>query len=394
LDIFSKCFAFKEDREVKEKGIYPYFRTISSQQDPIVIMDGKEMIMLGSNNYLGLTSHPKVKRAAIEAVEKYGSGCAGSRFLNGTLNIHEELEEKLAKFMKRESCLVFSTGFQANLGTIASLVGREDLIFIDKADHASIIDGCRLSFGSTRKYNHNDMDHLETFLKNADPKTGKIVIVDGVFSMEGDLAQLDQLLPLVKKYNARLLVDDAHGVGVMGKSGRGTAEHFNVLDEVDLIVGTFSKSLATVGGFVVGSREVINWIKHMARTMIFSASPPPSTMASVIASLEVIDEEPELLERLWENTRFMMTNLQRMGFDTGLSETPIIPLIVGEDLTAFIMSKMLQDRGVFVNPVISPATPPGRALIRTSFMATHRKNHLDKALEAIEVVGRELGLIR
>jgi len=393
VDLFEKCYAFKEDQKVREMGIYPYFRMISSQQDPVVIMDGKPLVMLGSNNYLGLTSHPKVKEAARDAISRYGAGCAGSRFLNGTLDIHVELEEKLAEFMGRDACIVFSTGFQANLGTIASIVGREDTIFIDKFNHASIIDGCRLSYGAVRKYNHNDMNHLEVFLKQEEEKRGRVIIVDGVFSMEGDLAPVQELYSLARKYGARLLVDDAHGVGVMGNRGRGTCEHFGLLGDVDLIVGTFSKSLATVGGFVVGDREVINWIKHTARTLIFSASPPPSTMASVIAALQIIDEEPELLSQLWENTHFMMKEFKNLGFDIGSSETPIIPIVVGEDQAAFIMSRKLQDSGVFVNPVISPATPPGRALIRTSYMATHRREHLEKALEAFRQVGKELGLI-
>lgn len=393
MDLFDKCYAFKEDQKVKEMGVYPYFRVISSQQDPVVEMDGKPMIMLGSNNYLGLTSHPKVKEAAKRAIDQYGAGCTGSRFLNGTLDIHVELEEKIAGFMGREACLVFSTGFQANLGTIAPLVGRDDTIYIDKLDHASIIDGCRLSFGTCRKYNHNDMEHLETFLKQSENKGGKLVIVDGVFSMEGDLASLDELYPVVKRYGARFLVDDAHGIGVMGKTGRGTCEHFNLLDKVDLIVGTFSKSLATVGGFVVGDREVINWIKHTSRTLIFSASPPPSTVASVLAALEVIEEEPHLLQQLWDNTWFMRRELEQVGFNIGNTQTPIIPVVVGEDQMAFVMSKKLQDAGVFVNPVISPATPPGRALIRTSFMATHRREHLERALDAFRTVGREMGLI-
>lgn len=392
MDLFQKCFDFDEDKRVKEAGLYPYFRTITSQQDPVVTMQGRNMVMLGSNNYLGLTSHPKVKEAAKKAIDRYGAGCAGSRFLNGTLDIHEELEEKLAAFMKREACLVFSTGFQANLGTISSLVGREDTIYADKMNHASIIDGCRLSFGSTKKFGHNDLESLENLLKMKD-KGGRFIIVDGVFSMEGDIAPVDRLADLASRYGARLMVDDAHGVGVLGKTGRGTCQHFGVLQEVDIILGTFSKSLATVGGFIVGDHDVINWVKHFARPLIFSASPPPSTVASVLAALEVIDSEPELLEKLWINTRYMIQEFKNLGYNVGWTETPIVPIVVGEDETAFVVARKLQDHGVFVNPVISPATPPGRALIRTSYMATHQREHLDQALQAFKEVGKILQLI-
>lgn len=376
-----------------EQGLYPYFREISSQQQPVVTLKGKPIIMMGSNNYLGLTAHPKVKKAAEEAIEKYGSGCAGSRFLNGTLDIHVECEEKLAAFVEKEAALVFSTGFQTNLGTISSLVGKGDSVYIDKLDHASIIDGCRLSFGAVKKFHHNDLSHLESLLAQEQDKRGILIVVDGVFSMEGDLCPLDQLVPLAKRYGARLMVDDAHGLGVMGEGGKGTAHHFGVADEVDLIMGTFSKSLASVGGFIAGPKEVIKWIKHTSRPLIFSASPPPSTMASVIAAIEVIEEEPERIQKLWDNTHYMLGYLKSLGFDVGSTQTPIIPIIVGEDEKAFLITRMLQDKGVFVNPVISPATPPGRALIRLSLMATHEKEHLDKALHALTEVGKATGLI-
>ncbi|MBI5634026.1 MAG: aminotransferase class I/II-fold pyridoxal phosphate-dependent enzyme [Nitrospirae bacterium] len=391
-DIFGKCFKFTRAKELMAVGLYPYFRMIESAQDPEVVIKGKKMIMVGSNNYLGLTNHPKVKEACIEAVRKYGSGCAGSRFLNGTLDIHVQLEEKLARFIRKEAALIFSTGFQVNLGVISALVGKNDLVIIDKMDHASIIDGCRLTYGGVKKYRHNDMADLERVLQeHADKK--KIIIVDGVFSMEGDIVNLPKVVELAKTYGARLMVDDAHGVGVLGKTGRGTAEHFGIEKHVDLIMGTYSKSLASIGGFIAGSAEVIHYIKHFSRALIFSASPPPASVAAVSAALDIIESEPERIAQLWKNTNKMLKGFRDLGFEIGPSETPIIPVIVGENEIAFKAAMMLQDEGVFVNVAISPAVPEGHALIRTSYMATHTEEQLDRVLAAFERVGKALGLI-
>ncbi|WP_422700337.1 aminotransferase class I/II-fold pyridoxal phosphate-dependent enzyme [Dissulfurispira thermophila] len=391
-DIFEKCFKFNTAKELQQIGVYPFFRMIESAQDPEVIMNGKRMIMIGSNNYLGLTNHPKVKEAAIEAVKKYGTGCAGSRFLNGTLDIHVKLEEKLARFMRKEAALVFSTGFQVNLGVISALVGKDDVVIIDKMDHASIVDGCRLSYGEVKRFKHNDISDLERVISENNGR-GKLVVVDGVFSMEGDIINLPDVLKITKKYGARLLVDDAHGIGVLGKTGRGTAEHFGLEDEVDLIMGTYSKSLASIGGFIAGDADVIHYIKHFARALIFSASPPPASIAAVSAAVDIIENEPERIERLWKNTYKMLKGFKELGFNLGPSETPIIPIIVGEDETAFKFVMMLQEEGVFANVAVSPAVPPGKALIRTSYMATHTDEHLDKVLEAFKKVGKAMGLI-
>jgi 8-amino-7-oxononanoate synthase len=348
--------------------------------------------MAGSNNYLGLTCHPRVKEAGIRAIQKYGCGCAGSRFLNGTLDIHEELEIKLARFFRKEAALVFATGYQTNLGAISALLGRNDVAIIDKYDHASIIDGCRLSFGKVKKYRHNDMKDLERVLEQTKGK-GKLIIVDGIFSMEGDIALLPSIVELAKAYGARIMVDDAHGIGVLGRGGRGTAEHFDLEDQVDLIMGTYSKSLAAIGGFVAGSNEVINFIKHVGRSMIFSASLPPSLVASVSEALDIIEEEPQLRERLWKNTHKMLKGYKALGFDTGDSETPIIPIIIKDSLKVYQMCRRLFENGVFVNPVVNPAVPLGRELLRTSCMATHTEEQLDRVLNAFEKIGKELGVI-
>lgn len=391
-DIFEKCNKFTKAKELMSVGIYPFFRVIESAQDPEVLMNGRHMIMVGSNNYLGLTNHPAVKEAALEAIRKYGTGCAGSRFLNGTLDIHVKLEEKLARFIRKEAALIFSTGFQVNLGVISALVGKDDVMIIDKMDHASIIDGCRLSYGEVKKFRHNDMTDLERILKeNAD--RGKLIIVDGVFSMEGDIVNLPRVVELAKAYGARLMVDDAHGIGVLGKTGRGTAEHFGLEDEVDIIMGTYSKSLASIGGFISGSEKVVHYIKHFARALIFSASPPPASVAAVSAAIDIIDNEPERIERLWKNTKKMLEGLKDLGFQVGPSETPIIPVLVGDNETAFKMAMMLQEEGVFANVAVSPAVPEGKALIRTSYMATHTEEQLDRVLAAFEKSGRTLGLI-
>jgi len=393
VDVFQKCFDFKDANAVREMGLYPYFRMITSGQDPLVSMDGHQVIMLGSNNYLGLTNHPEIKLAASKALELYGTGTAGSRFLNGTLDIHVELEDRLADFMGREAALCFSTGFQVNLGVISSLIGRRDAVILDNLDHACILDGARLSWGRVLKYRHNDMAALEERLRSVGDEVAPMIVVDGVFSMEGDVADLPGIVGLAQRFGARVMVDDAHGIGVMGDHGRGTAESFGVEDQVDLVMGTFSKSLAAVGGFVVGDRPVIDWIKHKARSLIFSAAPPPASVASVLKAIEIVEREPERRQRLWENTEYMHREFKALGFDTGDSASPVIPLVVGEDLAAFRMTVRLQEEGVFVNPVVSPAVPPGRALIRTSYMATHTRDHLDRALEAVIKVGREMGII-
>jgi 8-amino-7-oxononanoate synthase len=391
-DFFEKCRKFTTAKEVMAAGLYPYFHVMESEQNPEVIVEGRKMIMLGSNNYLGLTSHPKVKEAAIEAVKMYGTGCAGTRFLNGTLEIHVKLEEKLASFFRKDAALTFSTGYQTNLGIISSLAGKHDVVVIDKLDHASIIDACRLSYAEVKKFKHSDMGSLESVLKECGNR-GILVIVDGVYSMEGDIAPLPDIVKLCKKYGARLMVDDAHGIGVLGKTGRGTVEHFGLEKEVDIIMGTYSKSMASIGGFVVASEDVIHYMKHTSRPLIFSASPPPASVAAVIAALDIIDQEPERRERLWHNTNKMMKAFTQMGYDTGVAETPIIPLVMGGMERTFVMCKTLGDGGVFANPVIPPATTPGRCLIRTSYMATHTDEMLDRALDVIEKAGRKLGVI-
>jgi 8-amino-7-oxononanoate synthase len=394
LDIFDKCRTDAERvRSARQAGLYVYYRTLASAQDPVVSCGDRELVMLGSNNYLGLTSHPEVKEAAAMALALYGSGCAGSRLLNGTLDLHVALEERLAEFTRREAALVFSTGFQVNLGVLSSLLGRNDVALLDALDHACIIDGCRLGFGKTYKYRHNDMEHLEAKLRVVPPSRGKLIVVDGVFSMEGDLAPLPRIAELARVHGARLMVDDAHGLGVFGEHGRGTPEHFGVEEEVDLLMGTFSKSLATVGGFVAADAEVIDYIRHQGRSAIFSAAPPPASVAAALKALEIVEREPERRKQLWENTDTMRRELRALGFDTGESASPVIPIVVGADLDAFRMTMRLEEEGVFVNPVVSPAVPEGRAMIRTSYMATHTQEHLELALSALEKVGRELRLI-
>jgi 8-amino-7-oxononanoate synthase len=393
MDIFEKCSKILEQtQELKASGHYFFFRKIESPQDAEVVINGRRLIMIGSNNYLGLTNHPRVKEAAIKAIEKFGSGCAGSRFLNGNLEIHEELERKLARFLRKEAAVVFATGYQTNLGTISALVGRNDVAIIDKYDHASIIDGCRLSFGQVKKFRHNDMKDLERVLEEIKGK-GKLIIVDGIFSMEGDIADLPSIVKLAKTYDARVMVDDAHAVGVLGEGGRGTAEHFALEDRVDLIMGTYSKSLAAIGGFVAGSKEVIHFIKHVGRSMIFSASLPPALVASVSTALDIIEEQPQLRTQLWKNTHKMLKSYKELGYDTGTSETPIVPIIIKDSMKVYEMCKLLFENGVFVNAVVSPAVPPGRELLRTSYMATHTGDQLDKVLGAFEKVGKQLGVI-
>ncbi|MCP4584143.1 MAG: aminotransferase class I/II-fold pyridoxal phosphate-dependent enzyme [candidate division Zixibacteria bacterium] len=393
MSLFNKCRNFTAAREVQKAGYYPYFREISSPPGNEVIAEGKKVIMIGSNNYLGLTNHPKVLERIHQAVEKYGSGCTGSRFLNGTLDIHVELEEKLAEFMQTEAALVFSTGLMTNLGTISTIVGKSEYIFTDRADHASIVDGCRLSFGTTIKYKHNDMDDLQRVISKIPNDTGKLIVTDGVFSMEGDIVKLPRLVEIAKENSARILVDDAHSVGVLGDHGRGTAEHFGLENDVDITMGTFSKSFASIGGYIAGTEEVIHFIKHFSRPLIFSASPPPASVAAALASLEVLQEEPERRTRLWENTRRMHREFTDMGFDIGTSETPIIPIYIGEDMKTFQFWKELTDAGLFTNPVVPPAIQPNQCLIRTSYTATHTNDQLDRVLEIFHDKGKKFGII-
>lgn len=393
MDIFNKVKKFTRPYEVMKKGLYPYFRAISSGPGTKVTIDGKEMIMIGSNNYLGLTGHPKVIEASVEAVKKYGTGCTGSRFLNGTLDLHQELEAKLANFVMKESALCFSTGFQANQGAISAIVGKEDLLFTDRENHASIVDGYRLSFGKVIKFTHNDIEDLERKLYNAGNVGGKMIVSDGIFSMEGTIVNLPAIVKLAEKYDARIYIDDAHALGVIGKHGKGTGEYYGLQDKVDLVMGTFSKSFASLGGFVAGPSDVIDYIKHHARSLIFSASMPPASIAAVRASLEIIENEPERIEQLWENTRMMKNGLDDLGFDTGASNTPIIPVLIGDDEACFVFWKMLFDNGVFANPAISPAVPPGKAIIRTSYMATHTPEELIKVLDTFAFAGKSLGII-
>lgn len=392
--LFEKCHSYEVAERVRQAGVYSFFRVIESAQDPEVVSGGRRMIMLGSNNYLGLTNDPRVKEAAIAAIRKYGSGCAGSRFLNGTIDLHVRLEERLAEFMRKDAAITFATGFQVNLGAISCLVGKGDVVYLDKQDHACILDGARLSFGEVRKFKHNDPADLARQMKNDVSARGRLIVVDGVFSMEGDIAPLPQIIEAARPYDAAVMVDDAHGIGVLGPTGRGTAEHFGVEEDVDLIMGTFSKSMASVGGFIAGDETVIDYIKHRARTLIFSAAPPPASVAAALATLEIMDREPERRARLWENARFFSEGLKSMGLDTAGSQTPVVPVVVGEDAAALTMVQRLHEEGVFVNCVISPATKPGRALIRTSLMATHTRDQLTQALDAIEKVARELSLIR
>lgn len=388
----AKMMAYDVPQKIQELGIYPYFRTIESEQDTVVKISGKDVLMFGSNSYLGLTNHPKLKEAAKKAIDKYGSGCAGSRFLNGTLDLHLELEQRLAEYVGKEATLVFSTGYQVNLGVISSIPGRHDYIIIDSLDHACIIDGTRLSFAKTLKYGHNDMEDLERILSKLPKDKIKLIVVDGVFSMEGDIANLPEIVRLAKKYNGNVMVDDAHGLGVLGPLGRGTSAHFGLTDDVDLIMGTFSKSLATIGGFIAADNETINYLKHNARSLIFSASIAPSNAASVIAALDLIQQEPERFEKLWANTNYALKLLKEAGFDTGHSVTPIIPILIRDDFKTFMMTKMLLDDGVFVNPVVSPAVPSTSSLIRFSLMATHEFSQIEEAVSKIHSCAKKVGL--
>jgi 8-amino-7-oxononanoate synthase len=392
MDIFTKAYQYSTVKEAKQAGLYPYFIPLDENEGTEVIFDGRHIIMCGSNNYLGLTTHPKVKQAAIDAIERYGTSCTGSRFLNGNMSLHERLEEELAEWVGKDAALVFSTGMQVNLGTISALVRRGEYIILDKDDHASIVDGSFLSGGKIERYRHNDIEHFKRVVESLPENSGKLLVVDGLFSMEGDIAPLPELVPICKKYGVRIMVDDAHAMGVLG-GGRGTAAHFGMTDDVDLIMSTFSKSFASLGGFIAGEADVVDYIKHKARSLIFSASIPPANTATALAALEVMRREPERVTRVNQIGDRMRQEYKRMGFNTGHSVTPVIPIIIGDDDLTFLTWRYLFERGVFVNPVISPAVSTGRQLLRTSYMATHTDEQLARVLEIFYDVGKELGLI-
>jgi 8-amino-7-oxononanoate synthase len=388
-----KFAGYDEPQKAMQAGIYPYFRAIESEQDTVVHINGKEVLMFGSNSYLGLTNHPKVKEAAKAAIDKYGTGCAGSRFLNGTLDIHIKLEEKLADLVKKEGALCYSTGFQVNLGVVSLLAGRSDYLLLDELDHASIIEGSRLSFSKVMKYDHNNMTALENKLKLCEKDKIKLIVADGIFSMEGDIVKLPEMVELAKKYDAAIMIDDAHSIGVLGKNGSGTASHFGLTDQVDLIMGTFSKSFASLGGFIAADKEIINFIKHHSRSLIFSASMTPASAASVLASLEIMESEPERIEHLWDITSYALDAFKSNGFDTGKSETPIIPLFIRNDIMALQLTQNLLKDGIFVNPVVSPAVPKEDCLIRYSLMATHTKEQVDISIEKITKAAKDMGIL-
>ncbi len=393
IPLFEKCRGFTRAKEAQAAGLYPYFTPITAAEDTVVTIHGKTKVMMGSNNYLGLTHHPKVLEAAQAALHKYGSGCTGSRFLNGTLDLHETLEARLAEFLHKESCLVFSTGYQANLGLVSGLLGKDETAYLDKLDHASIFDGAAMSKASVVRFNHGDLAGLDKKLSESTRSRGAMVIVDGVFSMEGDIADLPHLAPLAKKHGVALAVDDAHAIGVLGPTGAGTAEHFGLTDEVDLIVGTFSKSLASIGGFVAGAEYIIHYLKHNARPLMFTAALPASNTAGVLAALEVLQSEPERRAALWENARRMANGLKSLGFDIGPSQTPIIPVLIGPLEKTLVVWRKLFDAGVFTNPVAPPAVPPSQCRLRTSVMATHTAEQIDFALEAFAKIAKAAGVI-
>ncbi len=391
-DIFDKAYSFTQAKEAMELGIYPYFRPLSDTEGAIAYFEGKEVVMIGSNNYLGLTTDPRLRKAAKEAVDKYGTSVTGSRFLNGTLELHLELDRRLAKFVNKEAALVFPTGYQTNVGTITAIVGKGDYVIIDKEDHASIVDGCLMSRGEMKRFNHNDPGSLERALSKLPRDAGKLVVVDGVYSMGGDIAPLPEIVEIAKRFGARIMVDDAHSMGVLGE-GRGTAAHFGLTDEVDLIMGTFSKSFASIGGFIAGDEQVVHYIQHHARSLIFSAALPAPNVAVVLEAVNIIENEPEHVKRLWENAEYMRAGLKKLGYNTGQSNTPIIPVIIGDMYRTGIAWGALIEEGVYTNPVVPPGVPPNKSLLRTSYMATHRKEHLDRALKAFETVGHRLDLI-
>ena len=390
----AKLSKYQEPQKAKAAGIYPYFRAISSEQDTEVIINGKKVLMFGSNSYMGLTNHPKVKEAAIEATKKYGTGCAGSPFLNGTLDIHKQLEARLAEFVGKEDAMIYSTGFEVNLGVVSCITGREDYVILDEQDHASIIEGRRLSFSTPLKYKHNDMDSLEDQLNKCAPDKVKLIVTDGVFSMEGDVAKLPKIVELAKKYDATVMVDEAHGIGVFGKQGRGTCNHFGVTDDVDLIMGTFSKSFASLGGFIATDKEITNFLRHHSRSYIFTASITPASTAAANAALDIMLNEPERQENLWKLTNYALEGFRNMGCEIGHTETPIIPLYIRDNYKTFTVTRDLLNEGVFVNPVVSPAVAPHDTLIRFSLMATHTKEQVTVALEKIQKVFRQNGILK
>ena len=389
----AKLSQYQEPQKAKAAGIYPYFREIESEQDTEVIINGKKVLMFGSNSYMGLTNHPKVKEAAIEATKKYGTGLAGSPFLNGTLDIHKELERKLAAFVGKEDAMLYSSGFEVNLGVVSSLTGRNDSIILDEQDHASIIEGRRLSFSKALKYKHNDMASLEEQLKKCSPEEVKLIVTDGVFSMEGDVANLPEIVRLAKQYDATVMVDEAHSIGVFGRQGRGTCDHFGVTDDVDLIMGTFSKSFASLGGFIACDKTITNFLRHHSRSYIFTASITPASTAAASAALDIMMNEPERMEHLWEITNYALEGFRNMGCEIGNTSTPIIPLYIRDNNLTFMITKELSDAGIFVNPVVSPAVAPHDTLIRFSLMATHTKEQVTIALETIQNVFRKYNLI-
>jgi 8-amino-7-oxononanoate synthase len=396
LDLFTKCFEFTRADEIKALGVYPYFRPIEENEGPVVQIEGRKVIMAGSNNYLGLTAHPKVVEAAVKAVEKYGTGCSGSRYLTGTLDLHIELEERLAKFFNVESVLLFTTGYLTAQGVIPTLVGRNEYIISDKDNHACIIAGNLMAKGATGnflRYKHNDMDDLQRVIEKVPADAAKFIVSDGVFSTGGEIVDLPRLNEIAKKHKARIMIDDAHSVGVIGKGGRGTASEFNLENEIDLTMGTFSKTFASLGGFVAGPERVINFIKHYSLALIFSASPTPASVAAALAALDILEKEPERVQKLISNANYMRTNLKAKGFNVIEGRTAIVPVIVGNDELAFKMWKLLYDSGVFVNVFISPGVPEGRQMMRTSYMATHEKEHLDEIIHLFEKAGKTLGLI-
>ena len=395
MDLFKKCYSLENVKNAKEKGIYPYFHQLNSKQGPEVVMEGKDIIMIGSNNYLGLTSHPEVIEAGVEALKQYGSGCSGSRFLNGTLTSHVELESELASFLQKEDVVTFSTGFQSNLGIISAIAGRNDYVLCDKENHASIYDGCRLSFAKMVRYEHSDMQDLENKLKNIDTSvSGILIVTDGVFSMSGEICKLPEIVALAKKYGARVMVDDAHGLGVLGAHGRGTAEHFGLEDDVDIYMGTFSKSLASLGGYMAAKKEVCEYVRHVSRPFIFCASITPANVACARAALKILKREPERVKALHDISAYIRKGLKQNNVNIIDSQTPIIPIYTYEDEKAFVACKMLFDRGVYVNPVVSPATPVGYALLRTSYTATHTEAQMDVAIEKISEVLKTLEVIK
>ena len=396
MDLFKKCYEFTRADEVKAAGVYPYFRPIEENEGPVVQIEGKRIIMAGSNNYLGLTGHPKVKEAAIKAVEKYGTGCSGSRYLTGTLDLHIELESRLAKFFNTESVLLFSTGYQSAQGVIPTLVQRNDYVISDKDNHACIVAATMMTkglLGELVRYKHNDMADLERQISKLPENSGKLIVTDGVFSTGGEIVHLPKLYEIAQKYGARVMVDDAHSVGVIGKGGRGTASEFNLEKEIDLTMGTFSKTFASLGGFVAGKERVLNYLKHFSPALIFSASPTPASVASALAALDILEAEPERVTKLIENANYMRKHLTDKGFNIISGRTAIVPVIIGDDERSFMMWKYLYDNGVFVNVFISPGVPQGRQMMRTSYMATHEKEHLDEIIHVFEKAGKALGII-